>query len=96
MAIDLEEVKKIAHLARLKISSTDLEIMSRELAVILEYVEKLNEVDTQNVLPLYHPSDLKNIFRKDKYESSLSVEKALENAPEKSGNYFKVPKVIIK
>lgn len=94
MPVHLEEVERIAHLARLSMSHDDIKKMSKQLSIILEYVEKLNEVDTSNIEPLSHPLNLVNVFRKDRCGVSLPVEKALENAPDKSGNYFKVPKVI--
>lgn len=96
MSVSLKDVEKIADLARLYITEEEKEKYTRQLNVVLEYMEQLNKVDTSNVEPLSHPFELTNVFRDDEVQSSLSVDEALKNAPEKSGNYFKVPKVINK
>ena len=96
MAVSLKEVEKIAFLARLKLSDTEKDSMTKQLNIILEYMNKLNEVDTSNVEPLSHPFDLINVYREDERKKSLPVDKALQNAPDRSGCYFKVPKVINK
>ena len=96
MSVSLKDVEKIADLARLYITEEEKEKYTRQLNVILEYMEQLNKVDTSNVEPLSHPFELTNVFRDDEVQPSLPVDEALKNAPEKSGNYFKVPKVIIK
>ena len=96
MAVTIKDVEKIAELARLKLDKVEKEKMTFQLNKILEYMEKLNELDTCNVEPLAHTQELVNVFREDKVKPSLPVEKALENAPERMGNYFKVPKVIVK
>jgi len=96
MPVSKKDVEKIADLARLHISEEDKVKYTLQLNVILEYMDQLNQVDTSKVEPLSHPFDLKNVVREDKVEPSLPVEDALKNAPEKSGNYFKVPKVITK
>ena len=61
---------------------------------ILDYVEKLNELNTQNIKPLTHPIESNNVFREDELKISSSKEEALKNAPNKTSEYFKVPKVI--
>jgi len=94
MAINLDEVEKIAYLARLHLSHIEKLKMTKQLNIILEYMEKLNEVDTTNLEPLSHPFKIINVFREDKCGNTLPVEKALQNAPDRWGNYFKVPKVI--
>ena len=96
MPVSLKDVEKIADLARLYITEEEKEKYTRQLNVILEYMEQLNKVDTSKVEPLSHPFELKNVFREDEVQPSLPVDEALKNAPEKSGNYFKVPKVINK
>ncbi len=96
MPVSLKDVEKIADLARLYITEEEKEKYTRQLNVILEYMEQLNKVDTSKVEPLSHPFELKNVFREDEVQPSLPVDDALKNAPEKSGNYFKVPKVINK
>ena len=96
MSVSLKDVEKIADLARLYIPEEEKEEYTRQLNIILEYMEQLNRVDTSNVEPLSHPFELTNVFRDDDVQPSLPVDEALRNAPEKSGNYFKVPKVINK
>ena len=61
---------------------------------ILNYVEKLNELDTDNVEPLNHPIENVNVFREDELKPSVDTEEALKNAPDRTDEFFKVPKVI--
>ncbi|MBU2446695.1 MAG: Asp-tRNA(Asn)/Glu-tRNA(Gln) amidotransferase subunit GatC, partial [Bacteroidetes bacterium] len=61
---------------------------------ILDYMDKLNEIDTNDVEPLSHPIPVENVFREDKVEKSISREDALKNAPDVTEEFFKVPKVI--
>jgi aspartyl-tRNA(Asn)/glutamyl-tRNA(Gln) amidotransferase subunit C len=85
---------EVARLARLKLSPEQLEMYTEELSRILEYIEKLNEVDTSEVE--LHVSDLlpRKGFREDEVTPSLSVESALANAPDREDGYFRVPRVI--
>ena len=94
MTITLEDVEYISKLAKLEFSMEDKNKLVIELGEILNYMEKLNELDTENIAPLSHPLDLVNVFRLDEVKPSLSPEEALRNAPSKKSNYFKVPKVI--
>lgn len=68
--------------------------MSAQLSRILEYFEQLNELDTSNVEPLAHPLPRVNVFREDELCPSLPLEDVLANAPDREGNYFKVPRII--
>ena len=93
--IDKGTVKHVAHLGRLRLSDNELEQYSGQLASILSYISKLNEIDTTNVLPTSHAlTTLKNVFRKDVLRKSLETDEALENAPSKEGDFFKVPQII--
>jgi aspartyl-tRNA(Asn)/glutamyl-tRNA(Gln) amidotransferase subunit C len=94
MAITLENVEYISRLAKLEFNLEDKRKLITELSEILNYMEKLNELDTENIEPLSHPLDLVNVFRKDEVKPSFSPDEALSNAPSKKLNYFKVPKVI--
>ena len=94
MAITIEQVEHIARLARLQFSDAEKEMLSEELSQILQYMEKLNELDTEGVEPLSHPTELVNIMRPDEVQPSLTQEEALKNAPSKQDGFFKVPKVI--
>lgn len=94
MAITIEQVEHIARLARLEFSDAEKETLSVELSQILQYMEKLNELDTEGVEPLSHPTELVNIMRPDERKPSFTSEEALNNAPAKQDGFFKVPKVI--
>ncbi|MFQ6673471.1 MAG: Asp-tRNA(Asn)/Glu-tRNA(Gln) amidotransferase subunit GatC, partial [Fidelibacterota bacterium] len=94
--VSTEEVLRIATLAKLQLTEEEVEKYTSQLNDILEYMEQLKELDTENIEPLSHVLDLKNVARKDTEESSLSREEALSNAPESDGQFFIVPKVIDK
>ncbi len=94
MSITKEEVQHVAHLARLEFSEEELERFTEQLAQILSYVEKLNELDTSRVEPTYHALKLTNIFREDEVKESIPTEEALSNAPQRENGFFVVPKVI--
>ena len=94
MSITKEEVKHVAHLARLEFSEEELEQFTDQLAQILTYVAKLNELDTSQVEPTYHALRLTNVFREDEVKASIPTEEALANAPERENGFFVVPKVI--
>ena len=92
--IDREQVRKVAHLARLELTEAEEEQFTRELGSILEYVEQLQELDTENVPPTTRAIDVSNITRADKLEPYPDREALLDNAPEQDGDYFKVPKIL--
>jgi len=94
VAVTLKDVEHIAELARLKFSSEELDSFTHQLNQILEYVEKLNELDTENIEPLSHPVEGNNAFREDELKPSINREEALKNAPDSDDEFFKVPKVI--
>lgn len=94
MAVTKKDVEYIAALARLKFNDAELENYTHQLNDILKYVEKLNELNTDNVEPLSHPVENANVFRSDELKPSISTEEALKNAPNRTDEFFKVPKVI--
>lgn len=94
MAISKDEVRYVAKLARIKIPEDNLDDFTQQLDKILNYIEKLNQLDTQNVAPTSHVLGLKNVFRKDEPKPSLANEEVLRNAPEKENGHFKVPRII--
>ena len=94
MGVSREEVRKIAQLARLSFTPEEEEKLTGELNEILNYMDKLNELDTGNVEPLYHVIEMDTVFREDMVTPSLSQEDALRNAPKKTGAFFVVPKVL--
>jgi aspartyl-tRNA(Asn)/glutamyl-tRNA(Gln) amidotransferase subunit C len=87
-------VRWIAHLARLELSAAELETMTRQLSAILDYVNQLQQVDTDGVEPLAHPLPIHNVFRDDVPAASLPVDAALANAPERRGDFYAVPAVL--
>jgi aspartyl-tRNA(Asn)/glutamyl-tRNA(Gln) amidotransferase subunit C len=89
----LEQIRWIAHLARLELAEAELETMARQLTTILDYVDQLKQVDTTGVLPLAHPLPVENVFRADEPVPSLAVDEALANAPRRLGDFYEVPAV---
>ena len=94
MAVTKKDVEKIAELAQLKFSEEELESFTPQMNDILSYMDKLNELDTENIKPLSHPVEQTNVFRDDELKPSIPTEEALKNAPAKDEHHFKVPKVI--
>ncbi len=94
MSVTKNDVEKIAKLARLEFTDKEIENYTGEMNRILEYMEKLNTLDTENVEPLSHPIENNNVFREDKIKKSTEREEALKNAPDASIEHFRVPKVI--
>ncbi|MFA5555339.1 MAG: Asp-tRNA(Asn)/Glu-tRNA(Gln) amidotransferase subunit GatC [Phycisphaerae bacterium] len=92
--ISKQDVQKVAKLGRLQLSDDEIEQFTGQLGSILEYVEKMNELDTSNVEPLAHCLPVNNIFRPDEINESLCSEKTLANAPDCEGEFFKVPKIL--
>lgn len=96
MKIDDQMIDKISGLAYLEFGEEEKEKIRQDLEQILTFVEKLRELDTENVEPLVYLSDKTDVLREDRMIPTISIEEALLNAPEKSGHFFIVPKVIRK
>lgn len=94
MVLMKSEVEKVARLARLALSDQEIEELTPQLAVIIGYVEALNELDTTGVEPTSHAVPMSNALRDDQVTPSLPVEDVFANAPARLGDYFLVPKVI--
>ncbi|WP_436515044.1 Asp-tRNA(Asn)/Glu-tRNA(Gln) amidotransferase subunit GatC [Ekhidna sp. To15] len=94
MKITKEIVQKTAHLARLKFDENEEARMIGDLQKMVDWVDKLKEVDTESTLPLTGMSSEINAFREDVNGRHLPREKALKNAPKHDSEYFRVPKVI--
>jgi aspartyl-tRNA(Asn)/glutamyl-tRNA(Gln) amidotransferase subunit C len=94
MKITKEEVLYVADLARLDLDQASIEKFAGQIGDVLEYVEKLNEVDTEGLRPTSHAISLTNAFREDELRQPLDRELALANAPEKEDGNFVVPKII--
>jgi aspartyl-tRNA(Asn)/glutamyl-tRNA(Gln) amidotransferase subunit C len=92
--IDKKTVEYIANLARLALTGEEKDSLTGHLDKILAYIDKLNELNTDNIEPTFHAVPLKNVFRHDEVKPSLPHEEALANAPENDRGYFKVPRII--
>jgi aspartyl-tRNA(Asn)/glutamyl-tRNA(Gln) amidotransferase subunit C len=89
--IDRDQVLHVARLARLELREEEVERLGAQLNDILAAVSKVSELDLSDVPPTSHPLDVVNVWAEDEPRPCLPVEEALENAPEREGNYFKVP-----
>ena len=94
MKIDRALLDKIAHLSRLEFDGKDAEKMMKDMTAIVDWVEKLKEVDTEGVEPLTTMSYEINVLREDEVKGHLDHARALESAPKKDADYFRVPKVL--
>jgi aspartyl-tRNA(Asn)/glutamyl-tRNA(Gln) amidotransferase subunit C len=91
MAIDREQLLHVAGLARLELREDEVERLEAQLNDILEAVSKVSELDLSDVPPTSHPLDVVNVWEEDEPKPCLTAEEALANAPEREGNFFKVP-----
>ena len=94
MQIDHSLILKLEHLAKLELLPEERERLTGDLNKILAMIEKLDELDTSNVQPLVYISDAVNVLREDVIKNQTGQEKALSNAPDQNGQYFKVPKIL--
>ncbi|MBI4712465.1 MAG: Asp-tRNA(Asn)/Glu-tRNA(Gln) amidotransferase subunit GatC [Planctomycetes bacterium] len=94
MEIDDKLISHLAYLARLKLTDKEGQSLKGNLKEIIDYVEELKKVDVANIEPLVHTVEQTNVWREDETKPSLPADKALQNAPAKQANFFKVPKVI--
>ncbi len=92
--ITLEEVEHVARLARLALTPEEKERMRSHLDAILAYIDKLRELDTTGVEPTSHVLPITNVMREDEVRPSFPKEEMLANAPERDGDFFRVPKII--
>ncbi len=91
MAIDREQLLHVAHLARLELRDDELERVNAQLNDILQAVSKVSQLDLADVPPTSHPLDVVNVWDEDEPRPCLTVEEALANAPDREGDYFRVP-----
>jgi aspartyl-tRNA(Asn)/glutamyl-tRNA(Gln) amidotransferase subunit C len=96
MNIDDKLVERLAELSKLEFDAQGKEGIKKDLQKILNLVEKLEEVNVDGVEPLIYMTDEKNVLRKDVIADTVTKEEALQNAPQRDSDYFKVPKVIKK
>ena len=96
MKITQKIVDETAHLARLEFDDKSKPEIIKDMTNMLAFVEKLNELNTDNVEPLVYMTDEVNVLREDEVRGDMTQTEALENAPKKDSDYFKVPKVVEK
>ncbi len=94
MSLSMEDVRWVAHLARLELTEAEYEKLGSDLRAIVDYVDLLQAVDTDSVEPLAHPHNVENIFRADEPCEALPVDEALANAPDRREDFFGVPAVL--
>jgi aspartyl-tRNA(Asn)/glutamyl-tRNA(Gln) amidotransferase subunit C len=92
--IERKDVEHVARLARLALTDAELERMREQLNGILSYIEKLNELDTDGVEPTSHAVPMLNVMREDEPGPCLPRDEALANAPDRAGEFFRVPRII--
>lgn len=96
MKIDTNTVDQVAHLARLEFDGAEKERIITDMSRMLTFVEKLNELDTENVEPLVYMTDETGHLREDVSAETVTQKEALSNAPQHDSDYFKVPRVVEK
>jgi len=94
MSISREEVEHVAHLARLGLSEEEVGTLQEQLSAILEHMRTINELDTSHIEPTAQVIPLRNVMRDDEPAPSLSREQVLSNAPDRDGDFFRVPPVL--
>ena len=94
MKISKKEIEHIAVLARLSLSEEEKEVFGPQLSGVLDYMEKLNELDTKDIEPTSHVIALSNVMRDDRVTDSIPREDALMNAPSHTDKFYRVPKII--
>ncbi len=87
-------IDKVAELARLNLKTEEKSKLGKDLGAILDYVKKLEKLETRNIEPTSHVLDLENVYRKDEVKPSDAADKALAHAPHADGRFFKVPKIV--
>ncbi|WP_392408223.1 Asp-tRNA(Asn)/Glu-tRNA(Gln) amidotransferase subunit GatC [Chlorogloeopsis fritschii] len=92
--IDREQVRKVAHLARLELTPEEEEKFTTQLGSILDYFEQLSELDVSNVPPTTRAIDVSNVTRPDNLQPYPNREAILQSSPQQEGEFFKVPKIL--
>lgn len=94
MSLSRETVERVSLLARLQLSDAELDQMTEQLSRILDYIEQLDELDTEDVAPMAHAIEVNNVFAADEERPSLDREQALANAPKRDEQCYRVPAVL--
>src|SRR5215208_5546029 len=91
MSLTAEQVRWVANLARLELTPEELGVMTGQLSAIVDYINQLQQLNTDDVAPLAHALEVHNVFRADEPHRSLPADEALANAPQRRGDYYAVP-----
>ncbi|MFU0800824.1 MAG: Asp-tRNA(Asn)/Glu-tRNA(Gln) amidotransferase subunit GatC [Xylanivirga thermophila] len=94
MKVSIKEVEHVANLSQLILNDDEKEKVAHDLSEILEYADKLSELDTDGIQPTIHVLHMQNVFREDVVKPSMDRDVLLENAPDAQDGCFKVPKVV--
>ena len=94
MDIKKEDIEKLAHLSRLALSEDEVSLYTEQLRDIVNYAQSINELDLKDVEPMTHPMVPENVWRKDELKECTLKDKFLENAPNKDGDFFGVPRMM--
>lgn len=92
--VSLEELRHIAYLARIELTEEEERIYAKQMGEILAYFRKIDEAGVEDLPPTHHVLEIVNPYREDEEESSLPVEKALQNAPVRKENYIRSPRIV--
>lgn len=94
MSLSIQELERVAQLARLELDEQEKQIITEKLNAILQYVGKMDEIDTDHVEPTNYGLQLVNVMREDEVRPSLPIEHVLRNAPDEEDGQFKVPAIL--
>ncbi len=94
MNINQNVISKLARLSKLKFNEDEMKLISNDLSKMLDFINQLQDLDTEGIDPLIHMNEEINNWREDKVQGMISQEEALSNSPVKDGTYFKLPKVL--
>jgi len=94
MAISREELEHVARLARLELTEEEIELFQVQLGAVLERARRIRNLPLDDLPPTAHPIDLTNVFRQDVVEPSPLPDQILENAPQREGDLFRVPRIL--
>lgn len=94
MSLSREQVEKVSLLARLRLSETELATLTAQLAQVVDYMDLLGELDTENVEPMAHAVEISNVFRDDELRPSFDRAEMLARAPHADGEFYLVPAVL--
>ena len=96
MKIDQNTIKKLASLSKLKFNEKEMELITNDMEKMIDFIQTLEEIDTDGVEPLIHMTEGYNHWRADEVREMLPPNEALKNSPKSDSSYFKLPKVLDK